>query len=342
MLAALSLLDATISRFTLGLHSMKHANSMDPTLIINNKFINYDYDYQKISRFVNKKLCEISAENNCSVLLCAERSSHVWGTSHSKSDNDVKAIIYYQGKDYYSPTKQINKSWKVIYGPRNAQQTNTEQEPDVELNCIELTKIGQMIIKNDPNVFEIFTSPLMYYNETQDIVDRFKDIIYSAYKWHKLATHYLAWARGNHKYIADTKKKRVAKKPLKILFVVWRGILSAEWLINHKTCKGLPLYVPDLITYSRLLLNEEKKVVMMLLTTKVRKSCFQIDCNESRNLMVHAKKAIEVVDQMLSENNPNQSQTDNDHQGKNSKDSNPMSIANKLDQLVVDVIESFV
>lgn len=187
-----------------------------------------DYDYLKISQFVNNKLTDICKKYSCNVLYCAERSSHVWGSSHCKSDNDVKAVIWYNQRDYYSPIKQISKSFKCIYGPRDNQRQqqkkkknveeikNMEQEPDVELNCIELTKISQMIIKNDPNVFEIFISPLPYFIKDKDVIDRFRKIIFATYNWYKLATHYIAWSNGNYKQLTNTSKKRIAKKPLKM------------------------------------------------------------------------------------------------------------------------------
>ena len=199
-----------------------------------------DYDYKMISNFVSTKLSEITKKYECNVLYCAERSSHVWGSSHCKSDNDVKAIIYYHQRDYYSPIKSISKSFKCIYGPRDNQKEQQkkkkkknknkneetkiseskeepEPEPDVVLNCIELTKISQMIIKNDPNVFEIFISPLPYFISDKQVIDNFRKIIFATYNWYKLATHYLAWSNGNHKQLRNTAKKRIIKKPLKML-----------------------------------------------------------------------------------------------------------------------------
>ena len=74
------------------------------------KFVECD---EKISRFINAKCSAIAEQRQCHLLFVAgtaihvdcfenllfivqtERSSHVWGTAHSQSDNDVKAIIYY-------------------------------------------------------------------------------------------------------------------------------------------------------------------------------------------------------------------------------------------------------
>ena len=256
MLAAISLLDDVINEVTIiGLNLDDRDKGRKGDLMVNNIKIQsrfLDFDYKMISNFVNTKLIEISKKYECKILYCAERSSHVWGSSHSKSDNDVKAIIYYKARDYYSPIKQVSKTWKCIYGPRDNQKLNKSkkqkkeeqelkeanlyiEEPDVELNCIELTKISQMIIKNDPNVFEIFTSPLPYFIENKDIIQQFRKIIFATYDWFKLATHYIAWSNGNHKQLSNTNKKRIARKPLKMLrkfiYCFLRKLLRNKYLI---------------------------------------------------------------------------------------------------------------
>ena len=127
--------------------------------------------------------------------------------------------------------------------------------------------------------------------------------------------------------------------------MVFRGILSAEWLVNHKQCKGLPLYIPDLITYSKILNNTEKRILMSLLCTKLRKSHYEIDCDESRNLVGKAKEMIDIVDQYLNDENPKKTKksitqkvTEMREQINIEKGS---SNAKQLEELVFDIIESF-
>ena len=255
MKQAVALLDNTIDKFESVPDGELQQFVMNNGIAIDCKFV--DYDYNQISNFVQLKLSEISKEKSCRVLYVAERSSHVWGSSHAKSDNgmyvvlyflfpcafchdcihqtDVKAIIYYKPRQYYSAIKQISRQWKKQYGPRDntkeqkkskskSEQKDSKEEeqvsePDVELTCIEVTKLCQLIINNDPNIFEVFTSPLPYYIESFDILDRFREIIYRTYDWFKLATHYLAWAKGNYYQIQKGSKKRMAKKPLKMLSI---------------------------------------------------------------------------------------------------------------------------
>jgi len=209
------------------------------------------------------------------VLYVAERSSHVWGSSHPESDHDVTAIIYFKRRWYYSPFKQLSRQWKEGYGTedktRHQQKSySTERKEetskieeigdlDMELTCNELTKTCHEIIKNDPCIFEMLTSPLAYYTECPTVLERLREIVYRTYDWFKLGKHYLSWSVGNYKKIIETKpskpskKNRVDKKPLKTMIYVWRGVLSTEWLLANQTCKGLPLYIPDLIAFSKLL-----------------------------------------------------------------------------------------
>ena len=132
------------------------------------------------------------------------------------------------------------------------------------------------------------------------------------------------------------------------LFVVFRGILSAEWLANNKKCKGLPLYIPDLIKYSRLLDSKEKMILMTLLTTKLRNGQSDIDCDDARNAVIRAKELINIVNGILSrENQKKQENGKNSIHEKVCELRNEMNIekgssnAKILEQLVFNVIESF-
>lgn len=316
--------------------------------ITNSKFINFDID--KISGFITDKLGEITQKYECRVLLVAERSSHVWGSSHPESDNDVKAVVYFRPRQYYTPIVQVRRQWKEVYGPRDNQKEQqkkkkaskqkeeksecTDPEPDVELTCTEITKISQMILKNDPNVFEMFTSPIQYHCQCPELLRKFREIIFRSYDWGKLAQHYLSWAHGNYKQLERSSKKRMNKKPLKILLYVWRGILSAEWLQDHLQCKGLPLYIPDLIEYSKHLDDEEKGVLMSLLNNRVRKSQYEIDCEASRRMFARVPDVLKLVRDKVDK-------LQSEKQGNAIPKAMKASSGKLLEKLVYEIIESF-
>ena len=129
--------------------------------------------------------------------------------------------------------------------------------------------------------------------------------------------------------------------------------MSAEWLINHKKCKGLPLYVPELIIYSKLLSHKEKRILMILLSTKLRDGYTMIDSDESRNLAVRGKEMITVIDQLLQNENPKRQNDKKEAKFKNSFHKRVCELreevniekgssnAKLLEQLVFNVIESF-
>eukprot|EP01084_Bolivina_argentea_P091239 164259_1 len=88
------------------------------------------------------------------------------------------------------------------------------------------------------------------------------------------------------------------------LLAVYKGILSVEWLINHKKCKGLPLYIPDLIICTKLLNKEEKKAMMLLIVEfrtgykSTRPNCTNV---ETKHLVRKAKALVGVIRQMVSD-----------------------------------------
>lgn len=129
------------------------------------------------------------------------------------------------------------------------------------------------------------------------------------------------------------------------LFVVFRGILSAEWLINHKKCQGLPLYIPDLIRYSNILNNGDKRILMTLLTEKLRKSHYEIDCDESRNLIIKGKEMIGIVDNLLNNENPKKTKQSITQKVVEMREKINIEKGSdqclKLEELVFEIIESF-
>jgi len=323
MLQALSILDEAIRRV------------QDP------RQSRIDFDFDKISAFIHDKLSKITEQYGCRVLFVAERSSHVWGTSHPQSDNDVKAVVFFEPRRYYSPIRQVRRQWKEVYGPRDKEQkekqsehneNEIEPEPDVELNCIEIMKLCELILKNDPNIFEMFTSPIQYHCQCPAMLGRLKEIVHRIYDWHKLAQHYVSWSHANYHQLAHSTKKRLKKKPLKILLYIWRGILSAEWLAAHQQCEGLPLYIPDLIASSAELNDEEKRILMSLLTNRVRKSKYEIDCVESRQMLLRAPEILQSVRANVDRIGTETKWKKKEHRA---------SCAASLEELVYEIIESF-
>merc|ERR1712129_66392 len=137
--------------------------------------------------------------------------------------------------------------------------------------------------------------------------------ILESYEWVKLAGHYAHYSLGNYKQLTKRKKKKKKSlKPLKTLFVVWRGILSAEWLANHKTCRGLPLFLPTLIAQSPMLSSDEKETMLAVLTQKLQKGSFAVDGANERRLFAKADEALIFVNQRISEMKPQTQRKDDE------------------------------
>merc|ERR1712013_583211 len=65
--------------------------------------LNADYKcIPQIKEFVTQKIIAFERDHGCKMLLAVEKSSHVWGTAHSESDNDVHCLMFYAPRQYYS------------------------------------------------------------------------------------------------------------------------------------------------------------------------------------------------------------------------------------------------
>ncbi|ETO35913.1 putative Cytosolic Protein [Reticulomyxa filosa] len=210
----------------------------------------HDFDFDTVRDFLLQQKQELEKEYQMKIIYMVERSSRVWGTSHPKSDFDVKAIMCYSPRQYYSPTKERMWEFKRVFGPRS-KQSQVGANLDLELTCIDILNLGSGIFKNDPNIFEIFHSPVIYWMDSK--ITPIRSIIDDVYNWRRLAAHYSSWAYSNLRQFTDNKKKRMREKPLKTTFAVLRGILCCEYLLTYETHATIPLFLPFLIDHSKIL-----------------------------------------------------------------------------------------
>lgn len=238
-------------------------NTNNNNSVTNNVFI--DFDFKAVQSFVVSKIKEFEKIQNVRVLCAMERSSHVWGTSHKLSDFDIRALYYHTPREYYSPWFRLHKQHKVVYGPRSSKNEkedgngngagdngdadgHDEKILDVELSFMELRHSCHMMMNNDPNLIEMFKSPIVYYqqdvpieyinnhilknndncniNINTSIMSEFHSILCGFYDYHRLMIHYFSWAKGHYTQLVVLQKKRIQKKPLKVyVFHVLQNIL---------------------------------------------------------------------------------------------------------------------
>ena len=123
-------------------------------------------------------------------------------------------------------------------------KSETQSELDLELTFYDILLMSSWILKSDPNMYEIFHSPFIYYSKLDlNIFNIFKNLIYKIYDFNNLIIHYFNWSYGNYIQLTQKKKNRIVKKPLKILFVVYRGILTTNHLIDTQVLLNIFLYI---------------------------------------------------------------------------------------------------
>eukprot|EP01083_Nonionella_stella_P137345 417874_1 len=341
-------------------------------------FNDYVYDIPKIRNFVTKKVIVIERQYTCKVLFAVERSSHIWGTSHTKSDNDVQCLMFYPPRAYYSvinscaenarlhqnkrrntinrnKQQQINqyksntfvRDLKIQYGHRFTQHTEVKDEQDteldVEISFHEISKWMRLICESNLNLYEIICSPIVYYH-LYDLnhMQMLRNIICNLYDYVRLSENYYHVAFKNYRKLHNRNTNRVNRDPkmkVKALFVIWRCILMAEWLMQHKCVHDMPFYVPDLIKKSRLLndsYDTDKHMLLNKLKNGINKGIYRVD----DTFDILCDKADGVLDTLL--NRIECAKRDQKHDidgialGKEIKQNE-----NALENIVVDMIQSY-
>ena len=198
-----------------------------PTLDLTpNKDVFVDFDFDRVQSFVTDKIKEIEKDRGIRVLLAVERSSHIWGSSHKLSDFDVKAIFYYNPRMYYSPLTRIKKDFKIVYGPRGTDDKLKSYDIDLEFTFWELKFSCNLSMNNDPNILEMFKSPIIYYFESRSLlngicingINSIESIICQLYDYKRLMVHYYSWSKG-HYTILTQGSKQAKEKPLKLYVI---------------------------------------------------------------------------------------------------------------------------
>lgn len=82
------------------------------------------------------------------------------------------------------------------------------------------------------------------------------------------------------------------------MFHIWRGLLSVDWLYEHKTLKGMPLYIPDLIKESTVIDDKMKSLMLNIIKNEIRQSQFDVS-DKSEVLKTEADRVITLLKSRL-------------------------------------------
>lgn len=211
-------------------------------------------------RFILSRLRELEEEYGFSVIFAVERSSRLWGTSHSQSDFDVKFFYVYPRRKYYSIEGGTVDRMKRVYGPRGTSADSSsgpDKHFDVEISGFELARtLLAKLRKPDPVAFEIIYSSIVYVDHP--LLKAFRGLVGRVVNRSDLARAYVRYALSSDRRRKDIQskiargEKPTANNVLKLASYVARAALSALWLSGEPAVDGeragdLPFNISALI-----------------------------------------------------------------------------------------------
>eukprot|EP01084_Bolivina_argentea_P079448 144114_1 len=333
--------------------------------------IQYIYDINKIRNFVTKKICQTEQEYGFKVLFAVEKSSHIWGTAHPNSDNDIHCLMFYNQRSYYSlinccaensrnnQNKKVNlrnrkklrerneykdnkfvRDLKIQYGDRFDSKNNIEYEDDktldVEITYHDIPKWMQLIKESNQSLYEMISSPLIYYHLYDiDYINCFRNIIWNLYDYIRLSESYYKVTFRNYKQLTHKNKNRCNRDPrkkVKTFFVIWRFAFMVEWLLKNNTVRNMPLYLPYLIDGTKLLNKVERDMLMNKLKNELNREIYNVD--DVLDMLTYKVKGIlNKLKNEIDDRKLEKKKMD----GKKLKEQNEQ----ELEKMVVEMIESY-
>ncbi|HMS44575.1 MAG TPA: nucleotidyltransferase domain-containing protein [Alphaproteobacteria bacterium] len=172
--------------------------------------------------YIQKKLWEISSENNVRILLAIESGSRAWGFPSKDSDYDVR-FLYARNKDTYLSIKNYRDLIEIpiIH--------NKMLGVPLDLNGWDIRKALQLAIKSNPILLEWLTSPIRYIYD-QEASDNLLAFTKETVNLRVLHYHYDRLARNAWEKIQqDTEQVK-----FKLYCYALRPVLALHWISKYK------------------------------------------------------------------------------------------------------------
>jgi len=160
-----------------------------------------------------KRLAEIEATEDVSIVYACESGSRAWGFPSADSDYDVR-FIYLRKPDWYLSIDVEDKR-DVIERPIN---------DELDISGWDLRKALKLLWKSNPPLLEWLVSPIVY-QETFSIANKLRSAIAEFYSPISSYHHYLHMAQGNYREFLRGDTVLVKK-----YFYVLRPLLAMKWI----------------------------------------------------------------------------------------------------------------
>ncbi|WP_407406664.1 DNA polymerase beta superfamily protein [Peribacillus sp.] len=171
-------------------------------------------------------LSELEKREHITIMMAAVTGSHSFGLSSSSSDFDVR-FIYVQNevKTYLSISKPVDSIQLV--------------EGSLDLVGWDLFKASRLMLKSNPSVYELVTSPIQLIDEPT-YRRNMLSLMNVAYSKKVLGHHYLRMIKSNIQRLAEEKDTEI--KTFKTWVQVYRSYLTLHYLIQKKSLPPIDVW----------------------------------------------------------------------------------------------------
>ena len=170
--------------------------------------------------------------------LIVENGSRAWGYDDANSDHDVKVLYLYKPERYQ----------QFFLPPDNYTEKPSENR---EYQYWDIRKMLHLLYKGNAQVYELFYSPIIYYDSVMTKALRPKIDLMLAEKHVEIAYHYYGLA-------CKTYRQKIAEsgeKSSKRYLYVMRPLMHVNYMIDNNELP--PLNFDDCLTYAETRLDSD-------------------------------------------------------------------------------------
>ena len=175
----------------------------------------------QVASLIQNRLQSSAQEGGVRILYAGESGSRAWGFPSPDSDYDIR-FIYAHPIDWYL---SVDESRDVIERPIERHELG-----EIDLGAWDLRKTLRLVKKSNPVIWEWLQSPIVYHQDTSDIIGTLRQGIDPFFSPISACHHYLSICRG-------TMERELQGQTVKIkkYFYMLRPILAAAWIERYKT-----------------------------------------------------------------------------------------------------------
>ncbi|WP_169891138.1 nucleotidyltransferase domain-containing protein [Litchfieldia alkalitelluris] len=193
----------------------------------------------------------LESEYKVEVIFASESGSRAYGTDTANSDHDIRFIYVNSLRNYLNVVKSSDSIVE-------------KYDVELELHGWDLLKVGPLLIKSNPSLYEALFSPEIYFEKVKGI-DQFRHLAREFYSRKTLFIHYRKILKSNLKSIKVIREKEtVSYTDLKTIIQAIRALLAAQFILKYQLLP--PVVLSELIELTSN--TESQKALYMMVVRK--------------------------------------------------------------------------